>query len=66
MTLLPLRRKACCLFGTVVRCKPSSGAYDVGIMLSRPLEMLRELCCLNESLLIESLPHRLDDFPIGF
>lgn len=44
------------LFGTVTRCAPNRGAYDVGISLSRPLELLGELRRLNASLLAEPDP----------
>ncbi len=44
------------LFGTVTRCTPNRGAYDVGIALSRPLELLGELRRLNASLLAEPDP----------
>ena len=43
------------LVGTVIRCELTRGAYDVGILLSRPLEMLLELRKLA-SLLPESKP----------
>jgi len=42
------------LFGTIIRCEKSEGAYYAGIALSRSLEMLTELGKLNECLLKES------------
>ena len=42
------------LFGTVAHCEFSHGAYEVGIVLARPLEMLTELRKLNAALLAES------------
>lgn len=42
------------LFGTIAHCEFSDGAYEVGIVLSRPLEMLTELRKLNAALLAES------------
>jgi PilZ domain-containing protein len=44
------------LSGTVVRCAQSHGAYEVGIALAFPLEMLGELRKLNAALLAESEP----------
>jgi hypothetical protein len=44
------------LFGTVTRCEPTRGAFDVGISLSRPWEMLSELRKFNAALLVESEP----------
>jgi hypothetical protein len=41
------------LFGTTTRCEPTDRGYNVGISLSRPLEMLDELRKLNASLLAE-------------
>jgi hypothetical protein len=42
------------LFGTTTRCEPTHGAYDVGVALSRPLEMLGELQKLQAALLLEA------------
>jgi PilZ domain len=44
------------LFGTVTRCELTRGAYNIGILLSRPLKMLGELSKLNESLSAEEHP----------
>ena len=41
------------LFGRVNRCCQIHGAHEVGIELSRPLEMLGELQKLNATLLAE-------------
>ena len=39
------------LFGTTTRCELAGGGYDVGVSLSRRLEMLDDLRKLNSSLL---------------
>ncbi|HEV2200049.1 MAG TPA: PilZ domain-containing protein [Bryobacteraceae bacterium] len=38
------------LAGTVTRCDPEGGAYNVGVKLLRPLTMLEELARLNAAL----------------
>jgi hypothetical protein len=42
------------LFGTSAHCELNHGAYEVGIALSQPLEMLGELTKLYTGLLAES------------
>ena len=44
------------LFGTIAHCEQTDGAYCVGVVLSRSLEMLAELGKLNASLLVEPEP----------
>jgi hypothetical protein len=44
------------LFGTIIRCEPIDGAYDVGIVLARPLELLAELGKLEASLVAKQEP----------
>jgi hypothetical protein len=44
------------LLGTVKRCCLTQGTHEVGVALSRPLEMLDELRQLNAALLAESEP----------
>ena len=44
------------LFGTIAHCEQTDGAYCVGIVLCRSLEMLSELEKLNASLLVEPEP----------
>ena len=44
------------LFGTVVRCQVAHGAYEAGVALSLPLDMLGELRRLNAALVRESEP----------
>ena len=44
------------LSGTVLRCAQSHGAYELGIALAFPLEMIGELRKLNAALLAESEP----------
>jgi hypothetical protein len=52
------------LFGTVTRCELTDGAYDIAILLSRPLKILEELGKLNESLLVEPEPPSVEsEFP---
>jgi hypothetical protein len=42
------------LFGTIAHCELNRGAYEVGIALSQPLEMLGELSKLYTALLAGS------------
>ena len=44
------------LSGSIKRCRRVHGAYEVGIALSFPLEMLGELRKLNAALLAEAEP----------
>ena len=46
------------LFGTVAHCEFNHDAYEVGIALSQPLEMLAELRRLYAALLAESQRHK--------
>lgn len=42
------------LFGTTTRCLLSHGAYEIGVALARPVEMLGELEKLNAAISAES------------
>jgi hypothetical protein len=53
-TRVSLEAQELLLFGTTTRCEMTHGAYDVGVVLSRPLEMLGELRKLQAALLAES------------
>jgi hypothetical protein len=44
------------LFGTIIRCDLIDGAYDVGIVFVRPLELLAELGKVNAALLAKPEP----------
>jgi hypothetical protein len=44
------------LYGTTVHCHPDRGAYEIGIELSLPLDMLTELRKLNAALVAERKP----------
>jgi PilZ domain len=43
------------LFGTIVHCQASHGAYELGVALSQPLELLGQLRKLYGALLAESV-----------
>jgi hypothetical protein len=46
------------LFGTITRCEPVDGAYEVGVVLCCPLAMLSELRKLNAALFVEQIAGR--------
>ncbi len=53
-TVVRIEAQELMLFGTIAHCEFNHDAYEVGIILSEPLEMLAELRRLYAALLAES------------